>query len=419
MYIDVRPNIQNNAIFITKRLYELLGPAVIDRSGWGLLRPGLLNRDLLLNTQRIWRAKVSKIHEIYRYPQVRGNWIFFDYLFSKPTTINPLIKCLTSLGIARYGEIKVPNTYFVTVCLNYIQGILIFLYKGLRVEAELDNLAFIIAHALNAANSIKKVEFTRDLLINTAYNLVKSGRWKWAGWVTKESKSIPEKVLEIEWKKYQNALKKGDWKIVQLRNKFAKISFIQGKKSKQININIKQKYYKPGPSRDLRPVLDDLIKAIKPNKSIKIRYNEPDRAGILRAYTERRGILAAKKILEAKYHTKPIDVSYQFKGYDLQAEEVKAEVKSFKDSLVKSIKMTRDEFETMMREKQYILLVVENAWDNNPKVNVIYDPKNMNFNKRQESTIRIAIDLEEYYECEENRWRSKAVSYTHLTLPTN
>jgi len=294
MYIGIKPNIDERDIkAVSERLYELLGPAIADRSGWGLLRPGLLNRDLVKDVCKNWRAKV-KIHEIYVYPQIQGNWIFFDYLFSKSTTINPLIKCLSSLGIAKYGEIKIPNTYLIVAGLNPESGILIFLYKG-EIKTELNNLAFIIAHALDSVNTLRKVEINRKLLIETAYNLLNTGRWKWRGWVTREGRSIPEVALKVKWNKYQRLLKNGNWKTVQLESEYAKIKLYMGERKKYIDIEIRRKYLKPGPKRNLRPIFDDLASSIKPFKINKIKYSKDDRGGILRSYTERRGIVASKK----------------------------------------------------------------------------------------------------------------------------
>lgn len=413
IYVRIKPDLSKYDIkSICKRLYELLGPAVVDKSGWGLLRPGLLNLDLVISVCRTWQAK-SKASRIYMRPQIQGDWIIFDYLFSKGTTINPLIKCLSSLGLAKYGEVKIPNTYFVVAGLNPLHGFLLLLYKGREIEREVDSLAYVIAHALNSSQTLKRVVIDEKLLIETAYNLVELGRWKWLGWITKEGKSIPEEAFKIDWNKYRVALKEREWKMIQLGSKFGKISFVLSKKEKFISVNIKRKYLKPGPKRNLSIIFDDLAKAIKPNKLVTVKYSEEDNAGILKAYTERRGIVAAKKLIEKYYRLKPRDVSYQFKGYDLEAKDTKIEVKAFRDSLVKNIQITKHEYEVMLSEENYKLFIVENAWNNTPKVNVINNPRELDFNKKYKLIHQLTVCLEDYYECKENKWRPK-ISKTEL-----
>jgi len=148
---------------LAERIFNYLGPSVVDSTGWGLLRPGLLTKQLVIDVCRIWKAERRKDILVHDRPQIRGEWLFFDYLFSKTTSINPIIKCLTAVGLAKYGETKLTNTYLTTIGLNYKQGVLLMLYNGKKVEAQLDDLAYVISHILNAQKP-KSVEITVSLL---------------------------------------------------------------------------------------------------------------------------------------------------------------------------------------------------------------------------------------------------------------
>jgi len=121
IYTNIKPAKADPAEIIDK-IYNFLGPAVVDWTGWGLLRPGLLTRRLVIDVCKMWRAEKRKKLVIHDRPQIRGKWIFFDYLFSKVTTTNPIIKCLANVGLAKYGKTRLTNTYLVTVGLNFEKG---------------------------------------------------------------------------------------------------------------------------------------------------------------------------------------------------------------------------------------------------------------------------------------------------------
>jgi hypothetical protein len=67
-----------NKMELAEKIYDYLGPAAIDFTGWGLLRPGFLNKRLIINVCNIWRAERKKEFIIDR-PQISGEWIFFGY----------------------------------------------------------------------------------------------------------------------------------------------------------------------------------------------------------------------------------------------------------------------------------------------------------------------------------------------------
>ena len=102
-----------------EKIYNYLGPAIPDWTAWGLLRPGLLTKRLVIDVCNLWRAEKRKQLVIYDRPQIRGKWIFFDYLFSKIAAANPIIKCLTNIGLAKYGKRATVRREDIELCLLY------------------------------------------------------------------------------------------------------------------------------------------------------------------------------------------------------------------------------------------------------------------------------------------------------------
>jgi hypothetical protein len=184
---------------------------------------------------------------------------------------------------------------------------------------------------------------------------------------------------------------------------------VRGRKfsRKTISVIVKKKVFKMGSKRDLKPIFDELSRILKPNRFTYLSPDQSDEAGILRAYTERRGIVAAEYVVRGEYGVNACDVSYEFKGYDIEAGENKIEVKAFRNGMHKTIELTENEHEKMREIEGYKIFVVEDAWDDNPRVNVIEDPKSLILNKRGRDKPRLTIETETYYECEEARWRKK------------
>jgi hypothetical protein len=129
---------------------------------------------LITNVCNIWRAERKKQFITDR-PQISGEWIFFDYLFSKTASINPIIKCLATAGLTKYGEIKLTNTYLITVGINCKQGMIIMLYNGKKIETQLDDLAYVLSHILKASK-IKAVEINKNVIVKFATYLKSSPR---------------------------------------------------------------------------------------------------------------------------------------------------------------------------------------------------------------------------------------------------
>ncbi|MEM4474194.1 MAG: hypothetical protein QXY75_04360 [Candidatus Bathyarchaeia archaeon] len=401
---------------LSEKIFNYLGPSVIDFTGWGLLRPGLLSKHLITEVCRIWRAERRRELMIYERPQMRGEWLFFDYLFSKPTAVNPIIKCLTAAGLAKYGETKLTNTYLTTIGLNYKHGLMLILYHGKNVETQLDDLAYVISHILGSAKP-KVAEINSPLLIGMASHLVESPRWQLRGWVSKEGRTIELDLVQQNREEYLNKLKRGEWQFLLFQNKYSKIKLTMGPRVKTIDVAIKKKYYTPGPKRDLRPIFEELAKAIKPNKFSDVTPSSNDEAGILRAYTERRGIIAAIKIEREKYGREAIDVSYNFQGYDIKSENLLIEVKAFRDTPYKPIQLTENEYQTLINEENYQIYVVEEAWDKIPKINIIENTKEIFFTKQSRDIIETRISTQEYYECEEDKWRDKITKIERVEVP--
>jgi hypothetical protein len=400
---------------LVEKIHNFLGPAVIDFTGWGLLRPGLLSKRLIIDVCNVWKAEKRKDLAIYDRPQIRGEWIFFDYLFSKSTSTNPIIKCLTTVGLAKYGETKLTNTYLTTVGLNYKQGTLLMLYNGKKIEAQLDDLAYVLSHILKASKP-KVAEVNTSLLTKFATYLESSTRWQLKGWVSKEGRTIELDLVQQNKEEYLNKLKKGEWQSLLFQNRYSKIKLSIGPRTKTIDIFIKRKFYNPGPKRELRPVFEELAKGITPDKVTDIIPSSNDEAGILRAYTERRGVMAVLKLEKEKHQREAYDVSYEFQGYDVKSEPTLIEVKAFRNSSYKPIQLTQNEYQTLNKEENYQIYVVEEAWDNIPKINIINEPKKILFTKQSKDIIETKITSEEYYECGEDKWRTRVSKTDYVEL---
>lgn len=120
------------------------------------------------------------------------------------------------------------------------------------------------------------------------------------------------------------------------QNRYSKIKLAIGPQTKTIDVFIKKKFYNPGPKRDLRPVFEELAKGITPDRLSDLTHSNNDEANILRAYTERRGVIAALKLEREKHKREAFDVSYEFQGYDVKAEPKLIEVKAFRDSYIQT-----------------------------------------------------------------------------------
>jgi hypothetical protein len=416
VYTNLIPNEPiNDALELVEKIFNYFGPAVVDFSGWGLLRPGLLTKQLVSNVSNIWKAERTKELAVYDRPQLRGDWVFFDYLFSKPASINSIVKCLKSVGLIKYGEIKLMNTYLITVGFNYRLGILLVLYNGKKVESQLDDIVYVLSHMLNTKKP-KVVEINEALLINLAMYFVSSPRWQLRGWTSKDGRTIELDLVQKNREEYLSRIKKGEWQSLLFQDSYSKVKLTTRPRIKNVDVFIKMKFYKPGPKRELRPVFEELAKGITPNKVSEITYSSSDEAGILKAYTERRGIIAVLKFEKEKNKKEAFDVSYEFHGYDVKAEPNLIEVKSFKDSTYKPLQLTQNEYKVMCEKENYCIYVVEEAWDKVPKVNVIDEPDKIYFKKQVKDIIETKIASQEYFECEEDKWRSKVAKADFIEL---
>jgi hypothetical protein len=133
----------------------------------------------------------------------------------------------------------------------------------------------------------------------------------------------------------------------------------------------------------------------------------------LRSYTERRGILASEHVARDEYKIEPRDVSYEFRGYDIEVGDYKIEVKAFRDGLYKPIELTENEYRAMNELESYRLFVVEDAWAKNPKVNIIGKPRELTLNKMERYVPQITTKTEIYYKCDEERWKQKVDVYRY------
>ena len=421
MYVGLEPKSDLDLAGLRDRILKLLGPAIPDASSWGLLRPGILSSYIIHRIPREWRTRA--LEELLGGVRIDGGWIIFDYLFSKAAKVNPLSSCLKSLGLIKYGEVRLHDTYFVTAGLSLRQeegGVAIFLYKGGRAaEEELDNLAYVISHLADASPP-KRVEFDEKTLAEAAYLLSTSGVWSWVGWTTKEGQTIPGQVVRSRWEEeYADKIRRGDWRELKFESKFGRIRLLNTPRRKSIAVAVKKRFFKPGPKRQLSPILNELTRIIKPHKVTGVTYSMRDEAGILRSYTERRGVVASERFLEREYSISERDirdVSYEFVGYDIDAGGWKIEVKAFRDGLTKDVELTENEVKAMNEESEYRLFIVENSWDERPRINVVDDVKNLMLEKRERPITLVTIGNETYYICNEAVWREKTCKHGDSTV---
>jgi len=166
-------------------------------------------------------------------------------------------------------------------------------------------------------------------------------------------------------------------------------------------------------------MFNELARIIKPHKVMDVTYSMRDEAGILRSYTERRGIAASEKFLEKEHGLSDRDirdVSYEFTGYDMEAGEWKIEVKAFRDGLTKDMELTENEVKVMNEESGYRLFIVENSWDKHPKVDVIDDVRSLVPEKKEKSVTLVSMSSETYYICNEDIWRAKTSRQRHSNI---
>jgi len=260
------------------------------------------------------------------------------------------------------------------------------------------------------------VEINRNLLSKFATYFESSPRWQLKGWISKDGRTIELDLVQQNKQEYLSKLKLGEWRSLLFQDRFSKIKLPIGPRVKIIDVFIKKKFYNPGPKRDLRPTFREIAKGLNPDRRSDIIPSVADEAGILRAYTERRGVMAVLKLEKEKHCREAFDVSYEFFGYDVKSEPHLIEVKAFKDSAFKPLQLTENEHETMNKEENYHIYVVEDAWDDIPKIHIINDPKKIPFTKQSKDILQTKITPQEYFECEEDKWRNNVTKSDFIKL---
>ena len=414
LYIDVLPH-KRELNHVADVILNYLGPAVPDRSGWGLMRPGLLTPTLVRGVCLLWGAKPREVPPSGI--QLRGDWVIFDYLFSRPVMASPVGRCLDALGLARMepGASRLPNTYLATVGLNVEDGCLVMLYtgRGRKVEADLDTLAYVIAHMFGCQEAVRRVFFNVRFLAYVASRLYESPFWRLELWRTLEGQDITQELLQKRPEEVTEMIKSGSWRTLEFASPHGRIRLHNParRKEKAIIISMKKRDYRPGPMRKVERVFDALWRASKGivdrARKVSLELPKTDDAGILRAYTERRGIMAVL----AREGPRARDVSYEFLGYDVEVGHPLKyiEVKAFRDTGDKTVRLTEHEYEVMCSDDKgpdYWLYVVEEAWEEKPRVNMIREPRRLPFRKHDKQVLHISSGTETIYECGERDWRA-------------
>jgi len=78
-----------------------------------------------------------------------------------------------------------------------------------------------------------------------------------------------------------------------------------------------------------------------------------DESGILRAYTERRDIVAVLNLEREKYGIEAHNLSSTFQDYDIKSEAILLEVKAFNNTSYRSMQLTQNEYQTLLKEENY------------------------------------------------------------------
>lgn len=407
MYRIGKPGITYDTLQdVALRINNLLGPAVPEEMAWGLQRPGLLSNHIIIGIRESWKARIIT-KTIPNTPQIMGSWIVFDYLFSKGVRVAPLVARLRLLGIIEIqkAEFLVNNTYLVTIGLNVDEGLMFFLTPSIysrSIKSDLDDLAYVVSHALECMD-VKRVNIDSQVLSEAAYLLLKSPTWKFSGLITSDGKDLRRERLEIIEEKIRQH---NTWEYVEFRSKkYGKIK-LSTIDPRPIRVSLRKRIYELGPQRDLGSILNELSRVIKPrlNNLENVKYNNSSE--ILKAYTERRGVIASKHVAEHKYMVIPRDVSYEFVGYDVEAGENKIEVKAFRGE-GGCIELTEHEHDVMQKQEHYRIFIVENAWERKPIVNIIENPKGLDLGKHEKPKTRIETQFKLHYTCNKEEWEKR------------
>ena len=388
---------------VALRINNLLGPAVPEEMAWGLQRPGLLSNHIISGMGESWKARIIA-KTIPNTPQIMGSWIVFDYLFSKGVRVAPLVARLRLLGIIEIqkAEFLVDTTYLVTVGLNVDKGLMFFLTPNIRsIKSDLDDLAYVVSHSLECMD-VKRVNIDSQILSEAAYLLFKSPIWKFTGLITSDGKDLRRERLEI----IEEKIRQYKWEYMEFRSKkYGKIK-LSTIDPRPIRISLRERIYEFGPQRDLGSILNELSRVIKPrlNNLENVKYNSLSE--IIKAYTERRGVVASKHVAEHKYMVVPRDVSYEFVGYDIDAGENKIEVKAFRGD-GRRIELTEHEYDVMQKQEHYRIFIVENAWERKPIVNIIEDPKGLDLHPSEKPKARIETQFKPHYTCNKEEWEKR------------
>jgi hypothetical protein len=308
-------------------------------------------------------------------------------------------------GAIRHYETDLKTAYLVTVALNPEKGVLFLLYQkgGRVVEKDLDTLAYVISHALKSP-SIKKVVFDKEVLEGAARRLHEKRR-RLIGADRGSGIEAPDIMI-----------KKGGSQRLSFRLRHGALTFLFTRRAVRVRVAVKS-IFTFGLGENLVRILNEFLELIEPElRQEKLRdlsYDERDEAGIMRAYTERRGVVASQYVAKEEYGVDARDVSYEFKGYDVEAGDKKIEVKAFRDAGgLKTIVLTENEYEKMCEIEGYEIFVVEDAWDDKPRVNIINskDLKDLKFDRKERSMRKQSFEttVEVLYECQEDEWRKAA-----------
>jgi hypothetical protein len=415
-HVDIGQDVHAKLDHIKDRIFQLLGPAIADMR-WGLMRPGLLVPDLASSVALMWRARsISPIVSIP--PNIYRPWVIFDYLFSRTTHLDPLFSLLKTLGMVKMSrdiawDRALPEAHLVTVGINVKNGLMIFLHNGSAgiVRSDLNNLAYVLGHILKSYSVRRVILEDVECMGEVAHNLSKLEEqgWDCVTWKTSGGKAIPKEVRR-GWSReeYERKLRDVDWRRLEFENrKFGSIWLSVSQKAlknrKAVTVSIKEGVYRVALQRiQLLPSMFEVLsEVIAPKKFETIEMDMDDRAGILKAYTERRGVVASACVVRKLYGVEPNDVSYDFVGYDLDAGANKIEVKTFRGSIdeYSYLTLTRNECEKMKSVEGYRIFVVENAWGDNPQVKVISDPRRLKMIEDSEDRLTITTVPEAFYRC--------------------
>jgi len=393
---------------VRNRIEMFLGPAILE-SEYSLLRSGIIEKDytpsLLVKKDgsKYGRFRVELGNYTIR---TRDDWVIFIYAYNRSVEVLlPMYDYLVKLGLRDIFKISISAINVLICCFNYKKGVLFVLFerKRKRDEEEVDSIVKeIFSDFLGDKFRIRKVILTKRDLENLALYFGNSKEWKLER--EKSSRNI-RNIWEEAKSVYEEYLR-----IVKTLEKFVMGFRPTTKKFRDIRVvlDFNHRTYKVRVYTDkllssftsIPLVLEIILNNLTFEKVVEFASDKRilRKYGILKDYVERRGIIAALIYEEFIKNRRARDISYEFKGYDVESNGLMIEVKSFEFEPQEEIRLTENEKNILKDYRsKYFIYIVQNALSDKPVLNIIknIDAKKIVHKKEKKSYNRIIIKEEE------------------------